>query len=300
MHYEQIDLNLLLIFEAVMTELNVSRAAEHLRMTQPAVSHALRRLRRVTNDELFVKVPSGVSPTPKALELWEPIQEGLTHIRQALKSEPFNPATATQTFTISMADSSAALLLPNLIPYLEQTAPHIDLRIVPNTNINAPTLLEQAEIDIAIGRFFTPSFRLRTQNLYGDSYVCVMRRGHPLASKKLTLTRYMEAKHLLVSLTGEATGFIDQTLQEKGLKRRIALTVNQFAIAPELIANSDLISALPRRVLHKSGLEKQLHVVALPVEIAPAIVQMMWHERKQRDPAHEWLRSLLINTCENL
>jgi DNA-binding transcriptional LysR family regulator len=290
----------LTIFEAVMTELNVSRAAEYLQMTQPAVSHALRRLRRITNDELFIKVPSGVSPTPKALEMWKPIQSGLTHIRQALKSETFDPATATQTFTISTADSTAILLLPKLIPYLEQTAPNVNLRIVPNTNINAPSLLEQAEIDIAIGRFFTPSFRLRTQNLYVDSYVCVMRRQHPLASKNLTLARYVEAKHLLISLTGEATGFIDHMLQEKGLKRRIALTVNQFALAPKLIANSDLISVLPLRILHKCGLEEQLHMVPLPIEVAPAIVQIMWHERKQRDPAHEWLRSLLLNICKNL
>lgn len=186
-HYEQIDLNLLTIFEAVMTELNVSRAAERLNMTQPAVSHALRRLRLITNDELFIKVPSGVSPTPKALELWEPIRDGLLQIRQALSPVVFEPATASQTFTLSMADYTATLLLPKLLPTLEQTAPLINLRIVPNTNINAASLLEQSEVDIALGRFFRPSSRLRVQDLMSDRYVCIMRRGHPLARKKLTL-----------------------------------------------------------------------------------------------------------------
>ncbi|BAZ17795.1 transcriptional regulator LysR family protein [Calothrix sp. NIES-4071] len=299
-HYEQIDLNLLSIFEAVMTELNVSRAAERLNMTQPAVSHALRRLRRITNDELFIKVPSGVSPTPKALELWAPIRESLLQIRQVLSPTVFDLEKATHTFTLSMADYTAALLLPKLLPILEKTAPNINLRTVPNTNINAINLLEQSSIDIALGRFFRPSARLRVQDLTSDRYICIMRQGHPLASKKLTLKQYVNANHLLVSLTGEATGFIDEQLREKGLQRRIVITVNQFNLVPELIANSDLISAIPLRTLQRSPLKEQLHVAELPIEVAPALLQMMWHERKQREPAHEWLREIIVEICKNL
>ncbi|MEM1310894.1 MAG: LysR family transcriptional regulator [Cyanobacteria bacterium P01_D01_bin.115] len=293
-HDGQIDLNLLHIFEAVMMELNVSRAAERLNMTQPAVSHALKRLRRVTNDELFVKVPSGVSPTPKALELWEPVRDGLLQIRQALSPPAFEPATAQQTFNLTMADYTAALLLPKLLTVLQQTAPEIDLRIRPNTNVNAVSLLEQAEIDIALGRFFRPGARLRVQDVMRDRYVCIMRQGHPLARKKLTLKSYVNANHLLVSLTGEATGFIDEQLREQGLKRRIMLSVNQFTLVPELIATSDLITAIPQRILAKSPYSQQLHIVELPVEVAPAELQMMWHERKHADPAHEWLRQQLV------
>jgi DNA-binding transcriptional LysR family regulator len=300
MHYEQIDLNLLSIFEAVMTELNVSRAAERLNMTQPAVSHALRRLRRITNDELFIKVPSGVSPTPKALELWAPIRESLLQIRQAFSPTVFDLESATHTFTLSMADYTAALLLPKLLPILEKTAPNINLRTVPNTNINAINLLEQAEIDIALGRFFRPSARLRIQDLTSDTYICIMRQGHPLACKKLTLKQYVNANHLLVSLTGEATGFIDEQLREKGLQRRIVLTVNQFNLVPELIANSDLITAIPMRTLQRSPSKEQLHVAELPIEVAPALLQMMWHERKQREPAHEWLRGIIVEIAKNL
>jgi DNA-binding transcriptional LysR family regulator len=299
MHDKSIDLNLLSTFEAVMMELNVSRAAERLNITQPAVSHALRRLRRITNDELFIKVPCGVSPTPKALELWEPIRDGLLQIRQVLLPVAFDPATTKQTFTISMTDYSVALLLPRLLTILEQAAPNIDLRIVPNTNINAASLLEQSEIDIALGRFFRPGLRLRVQELNRDRYVCVMRHGHPLSNRKLTLKKYVNAKHLLVSLTGESTGFIDEQLREQGLKRRIMLTVNQFTLAPELIAKSDLITAIPKRILQKSSYLEQLHIVELPIEVAPSELQMMWHERKQRDPAHEWLRSQLTEISKN-
>ncbi|MEM1281910.1 MAG: LysR substrate-binding domain-containing protein, partial [Cyanobacteria bacterium P01_H01_bin.152] len=118
--------------------------------------------------------------------------------------------------------------------------------------------------------------------------------GHPLARKKLTLKSYVNADHLLVSLTGEATGFIDEQLREQGLKRRIMLSVNQFTLVPELIATSDLITAIPQRILAKSPYSQQLHIVELPVEVAPAELQMMWHERKHADPAHEWLRQQLV------
>ncbi|NER95571.1 MAG: LysR family transcriptional regulator [Symploca sp. SIO1B1] len=297
-HYEQIDLNLLHIFEAVMMELNVSRAAERLNMTQPAVSHALRRLRRITNDDLFLKVPSGVTPTPKALELWEPIREGLTHIRQALSPAVFDQASSTQTFTLAAADYTVALFLPKLLPILAKTAPNINIRILPNTNINAAKLLEQSEIDLAMGRFYRPTNRLRIQEVMEDRYICIMRKGHPLTRKKLTLKQYIKADHLLVTLTGEATGFIDEQLREMNLKRRIALTVNQFTLVPELIAASDLISAMPLRMVNRSLFQRDLHIAELPIKVAPAFLQMMWHERKQTDPAHEWLRTCLLEIAQ--
>lgn len=298
--HDQIDLNLLHIFEAVMMELNVSRAAKRLNMTQPAVSHALRRLRRITHDDLFLKIPSGVSPTPRALELWEPIREGLLHIRQALTPPEFEPTLSTQTFTLAAADYTVALFFPKLLPILALTAPKINIRIVPNTNINAAKLLEQSEIDLAMGRFYRPTTRLRVQEVMGDRYVCIMRKGHPLARKKLTLKQYIKADHLLVTLTGEATGLIDEQLREMDLKRRIALTVNQFTLVPELISGSDLISAVPLRMIERSLFQKKLHNTELPLKLAPAYLQMMWHERKQTDPAHEWMRTRLLEIAQDL
>lgn len=298
--HNQIDLNLLHIFEAVMMELNVSRAAERLNMTQPAVSHALRRLRRITNDELFLKVPSGVSPTPKALELWGPIREGLVHIRLALSPPSFEPSSSMQTFTLAMADYSVALFLPKLLPILAHSAPNINIRIVPNTNINAAKLLEQSEIDLAMGRFYRSTVRLRVQEIIGDRYICIMRKDHPLAHKRLTLKQYIKADHLLVTLTGEATGLVDKQLREMDLSRRIALTVNQFTLVPELIAGSDLISAIPLRMVERNPFRTDLHITELPLKIAPAFLQMMWHERSQVDPAHEWLRSQLFEIVQDL
>jgi DNA-binding transcriptional LysR family regulator len=304
MNYERLDLNLLKVFDAVMTELNVTRAADRLCMTQPAVSNALNRLRRLLNDELFLKIPTGVKPTPKAIELWLPIRDALTQIHQAIEPITFDPATAETTFTLAMNDFSSNLILPLLLAVCEQVAPKVDLRIVPMTHINAPTLLEQAEIDLAVGvcKINHLKLRLRSHPLVASSFVCVMRREHPFANQKLTLERYIKAKHLLVSLTGESTGLIEPILEKYALKRRIALTVNQFAVAPQLIANSDLIGVLPKRIVEISRLSEQLYLTPLPAEIdiAPSEIQMIWHERNHQNSAQVWLRSCLTKICINL
>ncbi len=300
MNYEQVDLNLLAIFDAVMTELNVTRAAERLHMTQPAASNALKRLRHLLNDELFVKVPTGVSPTPKAIEIWHPIRDALAQIYQTLQPAKFDPVTATVTFTIAMNDLTANLVLPKLITVVEKSAPNINIRAVPSTHINAPMLLEQAEIDIAIGVFAKPNSRLRSHTLFTSPFTCVMRRDHPLANQKLTIEDYIQAKHLLVTLTGETTGLLEPILQERGLKRRIALTVNHFGIAPRLVTCSDLIAVLPTRIVEMSEFYSQLHLTPSPIEIAPSTVKIMWHERNHLNSAQEWLRSCLVEICTNL
>jgi DNA-binding transcriptional LysR family regulator len=296
-NYEQFDLNLLNVFDAVMTELNVTRAATRLNMTQPAVSNALKRLRHLLNDELFIKVASGVSPTPKASEVWQPIREALNQIRQIVEPVEFNPALERTTFTIALNDLAANLILPPLIRVIEAFSPNIDLRTVPNTHINAPKLLEQAEIDVAIGVFPNPNPRLRSHVLFTSPWVCAMRREHPLSGQKLTLERYAQAKHLLVTLTGEPTGLLEPLLQERGLKRRIGLTVNQFFVVPQLLINSDLVAILPTRVVQLSGLSDRLHLTDAPIELPPSSVRMMWHERTQHHSAQAWLRTQLAEIC---
>lgn len=295
-----IDLNLLVVFDAVMAELNVTRAADKLSMTQPAVSKALNRLRRAFNDDLFIKVPSGVKPTPKAIALWTPIRQGLADIRQVIQPITFEPATSQQTFTIALNDYMASLFAVPLIQRLSQEAPQVNLRFLPSTNIDAPALLEQSEIDLAIGALSASKPRLQIQTLFTDHYVCGMRKQHPLAKRKLTLDQFVRADHLLITLTGEPTGFIDRILREKGLQRRIVLTVNQFALAPEILANSDLIAAVNYRSVQHSPFVKSLHLKELPIAHDPIQVRMMWHERKQRDPAHEWLRSLCLDISDSL
>ena len=304
MNYERIDLNLLIVFDAVMTELSVTRASEQLCMTQPAVSNALKRLRRILNDELFLKVPSGVSPTPKAVEIWFPIRDALAQIRQTLQPLSFEPASSALTFTFVVTDyiatSTVSLILPIMLRHLEQSAPNINLRFFTTTNTNASALLERGEADMAIGVFPNPETRFRTYTLLTEHYDCVMRSGHPLASGKLTLKKFIQAKHLLVSLTGEPIDFVDRLLEEKGLKRRIALRIAQFALAPVCIVNSDLIGTLASRIVCNSELKDKLHAVPLPIEVEQKPIRVMWHERNQHNSAHNWLRSLLIEVCTGI
>ena len=299
-HDVVIDLNLLVVFDAVMAELNVTRAAEKLSMTQPAVSKALNRLRRAFNDDLFIKVPSGVKPTPKAIEMWTLIRNGLADIRQVTQPTVFEPATSTITFTIALNDYMASLFAIPLIQRLSKEAPHTNLRFIPSTNINAPALLEQSEIDLAIGALSASKPRLQTQTLFTDHYVCGMRKQHPLAKRKLTLDQFVRADHLLITLTGEPTGFVDLILREKGLQRRIVLTINQFALAPAILANSDLIAAINYRSVQHSSFANSLHLTELPLDHDPIHVRLMWHDRKQRDAAHQWLRSLITELCTHL
>ncbi|MBH8552880.1 LysR family transcriptional regulator [Nostocaceae cyanobacterium CENA357] len=295
-----IDLNLLVVFDAVMAELNVTRAADKLSMTQPAVSKALNRLRRAFNDDLFIKIPSGVKPTPKAIEIWTPVRNGLADIRQVTQPIVFEPATSSTTFTIALNDYIASLFAVPLVQRLSKEAPHINLRFIPSTNIDAPDLLEQSEIDLAIGALSASKPRLQTQTLFTDHYVCGMRKGHPLAKRKLTLDQFVRADHLLITLTGEPTGFVDRILREQGLQRRIALTVNQFALAPAILADSNLIAAINYRSVKHSPFAKSLHLAELPLDHDPIHVRMMWHDRKQRDAAHGWLRLLISEVCSHL
>lgn len=301
MNYERIDLNLLIVFDAVMTELCVTRAAEQLRMTQPAVSNALKRLRRILNDELFIKVPSGVSPTQKAVDIWIPIRDALAQIRQTLQPLSFEPAKSALTFTFVVTDyiatSTVSLILPIMLRHLEQSAPNINLRFFPTTNMNASALLDRGEADLAIGVFPNPGTRFRTHTLLTEQYECVMRFDHPLANSKLTLKKFVQAKHLLVSMTGEPTDFVDRLLEEKGLKRRIAIRIAQFGLAPVCLINSDLVGTLASRIVRNYELKDKLHMTPLPLEVEPKSISVMWHERNQQNPAHNWLRSLLIEVC---
>ncbi|MBW4513239.1 MAG: hypothetical protein KME64_43185 [Scytonematopsis contorta HA4267-MV1] len=165
------------------------------------------------------------------------------------------------------------------------------------TNIDAVAMLEHNEIDLAIGAVSATKPRLVTQSLFTDYYLCGMRKSHPLAKEKLTLDKFVRANHLLVTLTGEATGFVDRIIQEKGLQRRIVMTVNQFVLVPEILANTDLIAAVNYRSVQNSSFAEDLYLTELPFEHTPISVKMMWHERKSRDEAHSCLRYLIVEIC---
>lgn len=300
MNLAGIDLNLLVAFDALMQERNVTRAGKRIGMSQPAMSNALNRLRHLVKDDLFLRGPRGMRPTPRAVELAAPIHQALSQVEAALSPAAFDPATAASTFRFSMADYAASLILPPLAERLEETAPEVDIRVRPDT-LTGPQLLDRNEIDFAIGYYADYPDRFRGVTLFEERYVCVMRRGHPLARKRrITLEEFVAAKHLLITLTGEATGFVDRMLSERGLSRRVAMTVNQFLVAPLVIQNSDMIITLALRTAKRFADVNKLHIVPLPLERAPIKLTLLWHEQLSRHPAHDWMRSLLVDICREI
>jgi DNA-binding transcriptional LysR family regulator len=298
-NFRTLDLNLLRVFDAVMAEGSLTRAALALAMTQPAVSHALKRLREALGDELFTRSASGMRPTPHAEHLWPQVRASLGALRQALSPAEFDPARDAATFRLAMADATAALLCPPLVAAIESARAIANLRVLPLTTRDPRVLLEAAEIDLAVG-FFPEAVtaivakdtetNLRHARLYTTRYVCVMRRGHPLAGAALTLDSYCAAHHLLVSFSGKPHGYIDQALAALGRKRRVMLTVNQFFTAGRVVTQSDMLTVLPEVFFDATGYRDELVAHELPIELGPVHVEMLWHLRHDSDPAHLWLR----------
>ncbi len=298
--FRTLALNLLRVFDAVMAEGSLTRAAEGLAMTQPAVSHAVRRLRGTLGDDLFVRTAHGMRPTPRAELIWPQVRGALAVLRQALAPEDFNPQRDAVQLRLAMADATAAMLAPPLVAEIERTGALTNLRVLPLTTRDPRRLMQAGEADLAVGFFPEavtaivaqgPESALRHARLYSTRYVCVMRRGHPLAAAPLTLDSYCAAHHLLVNFSGRAHGFVDQALTGLGRQRRVVLTVNQFFTAGRVVAHSDLLTVLPEGFVAATGYRDELLTCELPLSLGPVHVEMIWHLRHDDDPAHGWLRA---------
>ncbi len=251
----RIDLNLLVLFEAVLEELHVARAAARLHVSPSAVSHGLGRLRRLMNDPLFLKQPKGVVPTERARLLAVPIAEILERAREVIESaEAFDPRHSRRRFVLGAPDGASAVLLPPLLAELRATAPGIDLgvrNLVGNFEA-AFTALDRRELDLAVLPLREMPARFSSCKLYDEDFVIVRRAGHP-ARGKLTLAGYCSAPHLVVSSSGDPQGPIDAELAKRGKSRRVVLTVSNFMHALAIVAESDLMAALPRQFVAKHG-----------------------------------------------
>lgn len=303
LNFRTLDLNLLRVFDAVMAEGSLTRAASALAMTQPAVSHALRRLREAVGEDLFVRVAHGVRPTPRAEAVWPQVRAALGALRQVLAPGEFDPRRDAVQSRIAMADATAAMLAPGLVRGIDSGAALVNLRVLPLTTRDPRALLDAGEADLAVG-FFPEVIasivaqgqqsHLRHARLYDTRYVCAMRRGHPSEKQALTLDLFCDAHHLLVSFSGQAHGFTDEALAGLGRQRRIVLTVNQFFTAGRVVARSDLLTVLPEGFAEAAGFGPELVTRELPFALAPVHVEMVWHLRQDADPAHRWLREQML------
>ena len=298
MNFRTLDLNLLRVFDTVMAEGSITRAAERLAMTQPAVSNALKRLRDSVGEDLLTRAARGVAPTAFGEALWPQVRSALGQLRAALEPGDFDPALDARVFRLTMADAMAAFLLPALMARFATLGARCQIEVRPLLDRDPRELLAHADIDVALGHFPEVLAALAAQGrvaplrhcrLGEGRYVCVMRAGHPLAGAPLTLAAFCAAEHVLVSFSGRPHGFVDQALAAQQLSRRVALTVNQFFTAAQVVARSDLLTVLPERFLPLTGLEDRLVVRELPVEPGTVYADAIWHVRHDRSAAHQWL-----------
>jgi DNA-binding transcriptional LysR family regulator len=278
MTFRTLDLNLLKVFEALMSEGSVTRAARALFMTQPAVSNALARLREALGDPLFVRSGAGVVPTQRAVTLWAPLGESLERMRGALDEESFEAHRARSEFRLSMSDYVAGLVMPRLVDRFSRSAPLARLHTAPNTVIEAQYPAQ-----------------IRALSLWTVEYACFVRRGHPLGRlKRMNARRFLAAKHVDVSLAGGTSPSYDLFLASQGLSRNLVVTVNHYAVAYEIVRQSDLIGVLPRDLAAQSQHAASLDVLPLPLSAPPRIVSLFWHQRNDTQPAQRWLRETLV------
>jgi DNA-binding transcriptional LysR family regulator len=285
----RIDLNLLVLFEAVYRERHVGSAAKRMHVSSSAVSHGLGRLRELFDDPLFLRNPKGVVPSARAEALAQPIAEALSRIRQVMGSiESFDAERSTRRFSIGASDATLAVLLPRLLQSLRREGPRIDLRIRNLLPMSGLGELEDGSLDVSILPLDDVPARFATRVLAEEEFVIAARVGHPFL-RAPTLRRYCELSHVLVSITGESVGYIDGVLAEKGVSRRVALTVPTFLLALAAVSGTDLVSAVPNSLIAEQGGRFGLASVRAPLPLRRWKMLAIVPEVALADPGIAWL-----------
>ena len=293
-HISNVDLNLLVVFDALVAEGHATRAAERIGLTQPAVSHSLNRLRVLFGDPLFVRSPRGMTATPLAQDIAPSVRSILEQVEGVLLGgRAFDPSESTRQFVVGLSDYAAFVLLPRLTARLDREAPGVSL-VVRNTSrsVGLP-MLDDGAVELIAGNFPQPPTHMREELLYEEDFICAGRGDHPDLGESLDLDRYLSLRHLQVSMKGNPSGYVDAVLTEKGLKRNVVVTVGHFLMAPMLVDASDLVATEPRRLFAPLAGRLPLRLFVPPLDIPSFRVVQTWHARHDADPGHQWLRRVL-------
>ncbi|HSD90874.1 MAG TPA: LysR family transcriptional regulator [Kofleriaceae bacterium] len=296
MNVRSIDLNLLVLFDALFAERHLTRAAARVGLSQPAMSNALTRLRAQLDDPLFVRAPRGVEPTPRARALAGPVHDALVALGRALSPEVFDPETTPRTFTVMMNDIHEVVLGPALSARIASEAPRAQLRLVQGPTTSPEEALA-GDVDIVLSPIEGESKHIAHSALYPLDFASLVRRDHPNVARRLTLARFIELEHVLVAPRGRPRGFVDEALARRGLQRRIARVVAHFMSAGFLVARSDYVVTLPSILARLLARTLPLRVVPLPLDVPSVTVGQFWSSRNNTDPGHIWLRGLLASTA---
>ena len=298
MNLRSIDLNLLVALDALLSERHVTKASDKVGLSQPAMSNALSRLRAMFSDELLVRTATGMTPTPRALELVDPLRQLLRQVERVLESDAgFDPEATRRTFTMRMSDILACLLLPKLMAQ-SRNAPSIGynvLHLPPAQTIDA---LERDEVDLAISMGLDHSNAIRSKELLRDRMVCIMRKSHPVArSKTISFEDFIAQEHMKVSISPTDLRFVDDVLGDLGRERKIVLNVPHWLVVPHVLKKTDLIAVMPGQ-LAAVLMDADLKMFDVPFESAPFSWLMYWHRRYDQSNANRWLRNQVQAVCE--
>ncbi len=295
MELTKLDLNLLLVFHHLLIQKRVSAVAQMLEMSQPAVSSALGRLRTALDDELFIRTQGGMTPTPYALQLAEPVAMALDVLQQALNVRAaFNPLTSARNFTLALTDVGEMYFLPVLMDALAKAAPAVTLQIVSVAQSSLKEDMSNGKIDLAMGLLPQLQAGFFQQSLFKQKYVCLMRKKHPLAqTKAITVPAFFSAEHVRVLATGTGHGRVDMVLDKQKYKRNVRLSVPHYVALGDVLQHSPLMAIVPERFAQRIVKPFDLVTRDLPFKIPDSAIQQCWHGRLHRDPGHQWLRQLM-------
>ena len=295
-----VDLNLLVSLQFLLEERSVTEAARRMPLSQPAMSHALARLRVLFDDPLLVRSSGGMVATPRAEALVEPLRRVLSEAGQLIRPPEFNPAALQGKLRLATTDYMTLVVLPQILGRLFDEAPALELDVEPWRRPGTWLALERGKVDFAIHAIDDAPAGFYRKKLFTDDFACVMRRGHPMAKKNLTLRRYVDLKHALITVTGSGKGHVNELLEKKGLTRDIVLRIPSFLAAPMIVAQSDLVLTLPRRLAMRFSQIAHLVVRDPPLKLGRMTFSLVWHERNRQDPAHQWVRTLFAEQIRHL
>ena len=298
MELQDIDLNLLVVFNQLLLQRSVSTAAEKLGMSQPAVSNILNRLRKVMGDELFLRTSRGMEPTPYALQLAEPIAYALSTIHTTLNERTsFDPATSTRRFTLGLSDIGEVNFLPQLMHRLATLAPQVSISTVPSRHENIAEAMETGGVDVGMGTLSDLHAGFFQRRLFRQHYVCMFRKGHPLDKPAITLEEYSAAEHIAVVPPGSAHALVNGSIERRGIKRTVRLSVPHYvAVGPILGSGSnDLVATVPLRYAQRCAGPFGLTWVDPPMHLPEYSVNLFWHAKYHREAGNKWLRNVLVD-----
>jgi DNA-binding transcriptional LysR family regulator len=294
-HLRDIDLNLLVIFHQLLLDRNVSVCAEHLGLSQPAVSNALKRLRTTLNDDLFVRTPQGMEPTALAAHLAEPVSQAILTLHGALnRADAFDPATSQKRFVVAMTDIGEIYFMPRLIQTLLKQAPGISVTTL-RSSAGLPQALATGEVDLAVGLLPNLQSGFYQRRLFHHRYVGLCRNGHPLTQVPMTAERFCAYGHIRIVAASTGHGEIDTHMERANLKRTIRLEVPHFVAVGHILQHSDLVATVPERFASSCTGPFGLTTLPIPVPLPEIAINLFWHAKFNRDPANKWFRQLMFD-----